>query len=440
MMEALPEPADFVVNMLIALLGGVLVGLERERAQIAGQEDRKRGSIPGMRSFGILSIYGAVVAYASSILAPRVEGGWLILPVSLAVLSLYIGIHAYARIVKQRVLGITTYIVLLVTFFIGFLAGLGLLIEAVSLSVLVTLVLSLKHPAEKLAAALSYSELLAMLEVGAVALILGPVIKAYAESAGFDLAYKVYVFFTVVLLISFVSYAAARIWGARGVVYAAGLGSLVNSEATISSLTSIVSELSDPKARRAILERAVPLVIAVLQAKSAVLVVVAFYIFAGRVPPQAVIASAALTLTAITIAAIATREAARLQAPSITVKSPLSWSSAAKSALAYTILTAAFSLLAKSGGGGLATILLAALGGLVNATATILSLATTLGQVGVCTGLTGMLAAISTATVNKILYARTGKLAREEYLLIVYWSVGMALVPLVLAVALLYNC
>jgi len=437
--EALPEPADFVLNMLIALLGGVLVGLERERAQLAGLEGRKRGSIPGMRSFGILSIYGAVVAYASSILAPMVEGGWLILPVSLAVLSLYIGIHAYARIVKQKVLGITTYIVLLVTFFIGFLAGLGLRIEAVSLSVLVTLVLSLKHPAEKLAAALSYNELLAMLEVGAVALILGPVIKAYSEAAGFDLAYKVYVFFTVVLLISFVSYAAARIWGAKGIIYAAGLGSLVNSEATISSLTSIISNLSDPEARRAILERAVPLVIAVLQAKSAVLVVVALYIFSGTLPVEAVVASAALTLVAILVAFLVAREPG-LQGPAITVKSPLSWSSAAKSALAYMILTGAFTLLAKTGGGGIVTILLAALGGLVNATATILSLATTLPQVGACTGLTGMLVAIASATVNKLLYARTGHLDRREYMLIVYWSLTMALVPLALAVLVYLNC
>jgi len=273
------EPAEFILNALIALLGGTLIGLERERAQIAGSE-AKTGSIPGMRSFGVLAVYGAVVAYAAG------AADSLLVAASLAAFTLLLGFHAYTRMVKQGVLGVTTYIVMLATFFMGVLAGLGLRIESAALSVIITLVLALKRPAERLAKALRYDELLAMLEVAAIALVLGPIIRAYSQAYGADIIFKVYAFFTIVLLLSLASYAAARLWGARGILYAAALGSLVNSEATISSVTSIVGELADPEVRRRLLRLLIPTIIAVLQVRASMLMVLAAYIFTGTIPAE----------------------------------------------------------------------------------------------------------------------------------------------------------
>ncbi len=423
---------DFILAVVIALLGGVLVGLERERAQYSrGGAESKPGSIPGMRSFGLLSIYGAVTAYASRVLAPGSPGGSAVLPVSIAAFTVIVAIHSYTRMVKQRVLGVTTYIVMLVTFFIGFLAGYGKLIESASLSVLVTLVLALKYPAERLAQALNYKELLAMLEVAALALVAGPIVRTYSVEAGADIIFKVYAFFTIVLLISFTSYAAARVWGAKGIVYAAALGSLVNSEATISSITGLVGEIGDSRLRRTLLSTLTPIVIAVLQARAALLMALAVYIFEGSLPRLVVLASAALASTSLLIASIATR-AGTPSAASLRIESPLSWKAAAKSALAYLILTVAFTSLPE-GTGQSVTLLLAVLGGLVNATATILSLATTLSTIGICTATTAMLLSIASATANKILYAETGRLQAGEARLILYWSLGASLLPAALA-------
>jgi len=292
--------ADFVIDIIIALLGGVLIGLERERAQLRpDKEPSKTATMPGMRSFGLLSMYGATVAYFAKYLAGGLSGGSTILPIAFSSFALIVIVHAYARMVKQRVLGITTYLVMLITFLVGFLAGLGLHLESASLSVLVTLILALKYPAERMAASISYSEMLALLEVAAISLVVGPIVKSYAEAQNVEILYKVYIFFTIILTISFISYVAARVWGSKGLLYAAALGSLVNSEATISSVTSIISKLQDKALRSKLLSATTRIILSILQVKSAALVIVAFYLFAENIPVEAILAAGILTLADI---------------------------------------------------------------------------------------------------------------------------------------------
>ncbi len=440
-MEPSMSVADFLINTLIALLGGVLIGLERERAQLSGSTVDKRSSIPGMRSFGLLSVYGAITSYVGSSLASGISGGPALVPMALAALLVIVVVHSYARMVKQRVLGVTTYIVMLIAYFVGFLAGLGLRIESASLSVLVTLVLALKDPAERLAAAIRYNELLAMLEVAAVALILGPVIRAYSLESGLSIVYKVYIFFTIVLLVSFASYAAARLWGEKGILYAAALGSLVNSEATISGITGVVGELQDEESRTRTLRTTVPVILAVLQARAALLAVAALYIFTGQVPSEALATALALVLLGTLITMMSTRGMESRYLGPLEIQSPLSWTMAARSALAYTILTILFTITPLKGvTGSIAVLALSAIGGLVNATATILSLATTFETIGHCTALVAIYLAITTASLNKVLYADTTRLSKKEYLIVVRWSIFMSTAPLLMSVLVYATC
>ncbi|NOZ30765.1 MAG: hypothetical protein GXO68_02295, partial [Crenarchaeota archaeon] len=75
-----------------------------------------------------------------------------------------------------------------------------------------------------------------------------------------------------------------------------------------------------------------------------------------------------------------------------------------------------------------------ALGGLVNATATILSLATVYGNLPSNLVLSGMFLSIATASLNKILYADTSKLSQDEMKLIMKWSIIESLFPFVLSI------
>lgn len=430
--------ADFVIDVIIALLGGALIGLERERAQLKpSKASPKTSTMPGMRSFGLLSIYGAVAGYISQNLAVELYGGSFILPLSFLALILIVVVHAYTRMVKQRVLGMTTYLVMFITFLVGFLAGLGLLLESASLSVIVTLVLALKYPAERLASEISYGEILAMLEVAAISLVIGPIVHSYSQESGLDIIYKVYVFFAIVLLLSFISYAAAKIWGGKGILYAAGLGSLVNSEATIGGITLLIGEIEDKRLRKNLLSAAVKIILAVLQIRAASLILIALYIFTGTISTVAAMATLILILVHLAISLGRVKLEGESEKRIITLKSPLSWSLALKSAFAYLLLTITFQLIGRFQNLlplDIATLGISALGGLVNATATILSLATVYGEIPARLALSGMFLSIATASLNKILYADMSKLSRDEASLILRWSIIESLFPLILSI------
>ncbi|MCE4604960.1 MAG: DUF4010 domain-containing protein [Desulfurococcales archaeon] len=421
------ESSIFIVRMLVGLLGGVLVGLERERAQSA-KRGGKSGSVPGMRTFGLVALYGALSSY----IAGPGGGGSIFLVVSILPILAFIMLYAYTRMLKQRILGITTYIVMLNTFLIGSLAGMGMILESVSLSVLVTLLLALKTPAERIASSIDYAELIAMLEVAALFLIIGPIVSTMPPILGVVDLMKIYLFFSMVIALSFTSYTAARIWGARGLMYSALLGSIVSSEAMISTITRSISGM-EGEARRSLLGSLVPIVIGVMQAKTAVLIAVALYLFGGPGALEGLALVIPLAAVSIVVVYINYMRGASGNL-SITVESPLSWSTAAKSALAYLILTLASTLIAKTGLDQ-TLLVLGLVGGLVNATATILGIASVLGNIGICTAMSSMVLAVVTATLNKPLYADYKALGPGERRILWMWSAVLALVPLALAVA-----
>ena len=416
----------FIVRMLTGLLGGILIGLERERAHIARRRGRG-GSIPGMRTFGLMALYGSLSSYIGSVIIGPGTAGWFLV-VSVIPILAFILLYAYTRMLKQRIMGITTYIVMLNTFLVGIMAGMGLILESVSIAVMVTLILAVKTPAERIAASINYRELLAILEVAALFLIIGPIISSISSIVKFIDLMKAYLFFTMVLALSLTSYIAARIWGQRGLVYSTMLGSLVNSEAMVGTITRTISSLGG-ESRRRLLVDLTPIIIGVMQARSAILIIAALYIFGGLDSLRAFPVILPLIAASTIVIYVFYRMSLKGEGMEVSVESPLSWGTAARSALAYILLTIASTVLAKSG--VLETLLLLGfVGGLVNATATILSIASVLPTVGLCTVVKSMLLAVAAATLNKPLYADYQALKRSEELLIWRISLLMALIPL----------
>ncbi len=440
-----PTPAEFLIRILIALLGGMLIGLERERAQ-SSVKSKDGGSIPGLRSFGLISLYGALSSYIISLPGLGISQH-LIVVLAFASLSMLVILYAYARLVKYGVLGITTYIVMFSTFLVGFVAGLGFVLEAAASSVVITLVLALKMPAERIASSIRYEELLAMLEVAALALVVGPIVKAYSVQTGFTVVFKIYLFFTVILMISFTSYMTAKAWGTKGLYYSAVLGALVNSEATLSSVASVVASLQDRDARRKLLKILVPIILATALVKLSLLAIIGMWLFSGILNINLtiyslVVASYAALIGAYAFHMVPREESAIPKKHIIEVASPLSWSSALKSAAAYTLLTGLFALLTRSGLRELffMPILLSFLGGLVNATAVILSIGTTVSSLTQCQVVTSVLFALGAAALNKILYAKTVNLSSEEVRIVVFWSMLTSLLPFILAFYSMLSC
>lgn len=435
-------PADFLIRMLIALLGGMLIGLERERAQ-ASSITREKGSIPGLRSFGLLSLFGGLIGYLSMAQGDqRVDVS--LVAVSYLALSALVILYAYSRMVKRGVSGITTYIVMFTTFVIGFLSGIGLVLESAASSVIVTLVLALKNPAERIAMTLNYDELLAMLEVAALALVFGPLIQSYAEQSGLSIVFKIYLFFTIILMISFASYMTAKAWGAKGLFYAALLGSLVNSEATASSTALVVSRIGNLVDRKRLLGSLIPLIIATAQAKLAILGIIGTYLFADIIYGDVVLAGLLIVLVAVVIGYISAAKTSTYTSTlqQVEIQSPLSWSTALKGAVAYGVLTGLFFILPKTSIGSWygMPLLLSFIGGLVNATAVILSIGTSVASLTHCQIISSILLTISAASINKILYINTTRLSKEEFKTIIAWSIIMSLVPIIILLTVASNC
>jgi len=245
----------------------------------------------------------------------------------------------------------------------------------------------------------------------------------------------VYLFFLLVLALSLASYGAARIWGVRGLVYGVTLGSMVNSEATIASATRLLGTLPEGDARVKAVRVTTPLIIGVMQARASILALISIALFAG---PQVLLEAAPLALLALVSAAVAIASFTKgvsLGVQPITVRSPISWYTAVKAALTYTMLILASKMLELLQAPGLAYIPLAVLGGFANATATIIGLASVLPSLGVVSVSALTLIAIASATLNKIVYSDREALGGESFKLVVYMSLAMSLVPLALAVA-----
>ncbi len=425
--------SDFLLRMITGLLGGVLIGLERERAQFSSVKPRRRrdSSIPGLRSFGLISLFGALSSYIASEFKGFVAGAETLMPLALASLLLFVALYAYIRMVRQEVLGITTYIVMLLAFLVGVLAGIGFILEAASTSVLVTMLLALKSPAVRLAQSIEYRELLAILEVAAVFLIIGPIILRFSEMTGLSSLYKIYLFFALVLALSLTSYIMARAWGVKGLAYAAVLGSLVNSEAMIGSVSQAVKSVKDSDLRISLLGRLTAIIISVMQARSSVIALIALYIFTSyEVLTGSIVYLLGLILVSVAILSYLSGVGkGQLDiGKSIVVASPINWGTAARAAVAYAILTLAANVIA-SRGFETAVAVIGLVGGLVNATATILSVASVSSILDPCIANISILAAIFTASLNKIFYADLRGLGKAEVSVLAKTVVLLALIP-----------
>lgn len=393
-----------IVRLVIAIMGGALIGLERERARTTDAARKKRQDIPGVRSFGLISLYGGLVGLSSSGLIQASESSGVLVSLAFAGFLILYAAYTAARYFINRVQGITTSVVILISFIIGYLAGLGYLIEAAGVSVIVTLLLALKEPLERAIPAITYREFIALLEVALLALVVAPIVRAYSRPVlGID-PYKVYVFFIIILALSFASYAAARIMGVRGLVYSAILGSLVNSEATINGVTRVIASAEESQRRVLLAQLSTILILGVMQARALVIVLIAIYIFVG---PEPVIAYSPVFI-ALELISLAAAWASFKRMPyaksTLIAASPLSWGAAFRAAFSYLVLTLAVSVISKAGLAG-ATPIIIALGGLVNATAAILSVASLAETLGYKIAVASMLASIAAATISKPLYA-----------------------------------
>ncbi len=424
------EPSLFTVpltRIIVALLAGMLIGIEREKARAAAARRRKRTpgleelvvkEFPGLRTFSLVAVLGSIAGYMW-------QAGFIndiVFTVIVLTFSLIVTIFTGYRLVVAKMAGITTVVVLVLDFLIGLLAGLGLEVLAASTAVLTTFMLAIKLPVERIVGRIRYEELLWALELGIVLVVVGPFFLPYTTTfLGVSLR-SLYLFFALVLATSYIGYVLARLMGGEGLAYTALFGGLANSEATLMSTLSLLGERA----------RGIGFDITVLVNTAMVVRNVAIALILASLTSRTLPLTPnmlALILSALLPSLLAyyswSKLVRKLTTASIEIENPLRFTAAFKTTLFYLVLSLAAYTVRETGIGSLLAV--SVIGGFVSSSAAIVALYSagirsvdTLAYLAIMSTIAGVM--------NKPLYAYLAIKDKQIIKRVIYSSIVYALI------------
>lgn len=211
-------------RLAIALALGLLIGLERGWK---GREAAEGQRIAGIRTFGLISLLGALWAMAA-----REVGEVLLGFAFVAFAGVLIAAHVVgAR--EQQGYGITTVVAALITFVLGALSMVGDLAVTAAAAVVTTVLLGVKPLLHEWVQHLKWRELLAAFKLLLISVVLLPVLpdRGYGPWEALN-PRQIWWWVVLIATISFVGYFAVRIAGTRlGILFTAMFGGLASSTA-----------------------------------------------------------------------------------------------------------------------------------------------------------------------------------------------------------------
>jgi uncharacterized membrane protein (DUF4010 family) len=232
------QHAELLLRFGIALLIGVLIGLEREYARL--KEEIK--AFAGIRTFPLIALLGCCAALISELTDAWVFGLLALL------LGLLIAI-AYAADAREGRVGLTSEVAAIVVFVCGALSYWDYLDLAAALTVVTFGFLTLKPQLHGLAKRVSSEDLYATLKFAIISLIVLPVLPNQTYGAPpFDAfnPYKTWLMVVFISGISFLGYMLIKIVGSRrGIGLTGLLGGLVSSTAVTLSFSERSEEHPD---------------------------------------------------------------------------------------------------------------------------------------------------------------------------------------------------
>lgn len=209
-------------KLCIAIVIGGIVGLEREHT--------KKQTLLGVRTFALIALLGMFLTELSR------DYFFIASAIGLVgIFALTISFYFFRATNFKHSIGLTTIIMLPMTYIFGMLISLNYLIETIASTVIVTYVLIEKGEVHHLVEKISRREIVDFLLFAVIAFVIYPLVP----TEGFD-------FFgqlinlqsfvqTVILisLISFISHIIARVIKHNAVLYASFFGGLISSLATV---------------------------------------------------------------------------------------------------------------------------------------------------------------------------------------------------------------
>uniref|UniRef100_A0A7J3ZLB1 DUF4010 domain-containing protein n=1 Tax=Fervidicoccus fontis TaxID=683846 RepID=A0A7J3ZLB1_9CREN len=407
LLSAIEDPvARSLVLCILALLQGSLIGLERDKAKIDIDDEILKSDFPGLRTFGLLALAGAISGLLSKYNADTILSTVVPVLASVFVLML-VGAFMSYRMLRQGYAGITTYIVMLIAYLAGVMTGIGLLTLSLSVTFLTVGVLALKSFEMKVVRKISYEEFVDALELGILVFILGPIVFSLdMEVFGVSLE-NAYVFFVILLAISLTSYHLYKLAGERGLLHSSFVGGLVNSEAALVSVARIVkrSQLTVKYANWILLGMMVrSLILSACGAFPFMSSLGSYLDFLKLLLPGYAFGLTILVLELLLMGKEAESTQALDYERGIEVGRPLDYKSAIRGVIVYLVLLVASKIVYATIGEA-ALLVVALVGGFGSAAATIFSLLSLAKNLSPTIIAIGSLLAVAGGLLNKPLYA-----------------------------------
>ena len=284
----MPATDDALKRLLVALLVGLLIGVDRERAE----ERKQRKLFAGVRTFPLIAVVAAMLTLLRGELGP-----WPLLLGLGAVAAIVL--VSYRASVRLGETGATTEVAALATYALGAMAGVGELEVAGATAVALAVLLAAKPPLERFSRAISEAEMAAALELAVLSAIVLPLLPDRGFGPWQVLnPFRIWMVVVMVSAMSFAGFIAVRWRGeAAGELLAAGLGGLVSSTATT---VAMAARSRDAPQRAGALAAAAVLASTVMCVRLAVLVGVVAPPLLPRIgPAMAAMAATGLLATLI---------------------------------------------------------------------------------------------------------------------------------------------
>lgn len=209
-------------GLLVALLVGFLIGLDRERADVR----KGREVFAGVRTFPLIALAGAVPMVLMPIAGPA------LLVASFAAVAA-VAVVAYIRSSAAGEIGATTEMAAIASFLLGALAGSGQYVLAGAAGVTVAVLLVAKPRLEAFSRSMPADEVRAVLELAVISVIVLPLLPNRGFGPwGVLNPFDIWLIVVLVSALSFAGYLATRALGERrGLAVAGAVGGLVSSTA-----------------------------------------------------------------------------------------------------------------------------------------------------------------------------------------------------------------
>lgn len=209
------------INLLLSVLVGGLIGLEQE----SYHKNKEQKHIGGIRTFSLISMLGFSTQYF-------IKNTTFLTAVFISFVCLITAEYIYEAIYYKRK-GITTEIAGMLAFIAGIMLASGYAVEAFTVSIFITLILSVKqHLHEFIHKYIGEEDIIAVVKFLIVTVVLYSILPNKSYTSLLINPKSIWLMVVLISSISFVAYFTVKIFGTnKGIMVTAFLGGLISSTA-----------------------------------------------------------------------------------------------------------------------------------------------------------------------------------------------------------------